>query len=165
MIESEWLEVVKKVRGNWSGFCVEKQQFDTFYDALKEFDVKHIQEAADRIVKEYGYPPIVATFTVYIEQVQEDEQHKVNRQLAEKKELEDAKRKPGPANDHGWFRFTRWMLQEKKRWPKEGTEIEAMKVKFEKEHPGWQPRKQKQAKRGGMAPLGQSLGDAMGNLR
>ncbi|MBE9572953.1 MAG: hypothetical protein IMF11_20200 [Proteobacteria bacterium] len=169
MTKSEWLEIVKKVRGNWDGFCVDKQKFDTFLDALKEFDVRHVREAADRIIKGYAYPPIVATFTVYIKQVQKDERYRVDRQRAEKKEIEGAKRKPGPANDHGWFRFTRWMLEKRNQWPKKRNDLEKLKVKFEREYPDWQPRKKSQPRRsvqgrGGITKIGNVMKDAIGNL-
>lgn len=135
MIESEWLEIVKKVRGNgtWGNFCVEKQQFDTFYGALKEFDVRHIREAADRIIRGYAYPPIVATFTVYIEKVQKDERYSADRQLAEKRQAESAKRKP--TGDGGWIRFSLWMLKTKKKWPPTLEEGRKMKDRFLREHP------------------------------
>lgn len=143
-------------------------QFEEYLNSFGEEDPKVFERAIQRVIDTQQWIPVPAQIYVFIKQIRDEDQGRTDRELAEKKELEDARRKPKAFDPQGWIPFGRYMLEKKIKWPKRDAqyeeEVEKLKAKFEKEHPNWQPRKRPQTKRGGITPLGQSLGDAMKNL-
>lgn len=143
-------------------------QYEEWLDSFGGEDLGVAERAFCLMKDEFGYPPVVATFRSYIQRIKEEDKAKVNREQSLKEEKERPQRPRG--NDHGWFRFTRWMLEKRNQWPKKGDDLEKLKAKFEREHPNWQPRKKSQPRRsvqgrgGNMSRLGNVMKDAMGNL-
>lgn len=172
MIDEEFKRIMKRME---SGLRQEitDLQFEEYLNSFSKEDASIFERAIQRVIDTQRWIPVPAQLRVFIQQIKDEDQGKVNRERAEKKELEDARRKPTSANDHhrrSCLRFSRYMFENKDKYPTwlagsmEQDEFERLRAKFEKEHPGWQPRKRPQTKRGGMTPLSQSLGDAMGNL-
>lgn len=129
MTKPEWLEIVKKVRGNWKDFCDEENQFETFYEALSPYGAEEVLEAARRIIRQrYAYPPLVANFIIQIQLLEEEE--KAKTKTAERaKNIEQA----GESNDSGWVAFTAYLLKRKKPWPPTLAEAKVLKQKFEQD--------------------------------
>ena len=164
MTKEQFKVLFKRIEAAWDKEYTDIQ-FEEWFDSFGNEDFA-VAERAFRVMKgESAYPPMVATFHSCLSRTHSEDRASAERQAKEKREAETAKRKP--MGDGGWIRFGHYMLENgiKGWWSKERSEVEKLKAEFEKKHPNWQPRKQKQVKRGGMTRIGASMGDVMGNLK
>jgi len=161
MTKAEFYKIAQKIRANpgkdWKGFLDNEEAFLIYFERLKGYEFRHVDEATDLIIDEGFYAPRVAMFHAMIKRVRDSEAVKESREQV----------KPQPKtpdyikHEKSWTLFFCW-LAEKRKYPKTHNETLEMKKEFDEKYPNWQPPHRRKKKGKKPEPIKDILKDTLG---
>lgn len=141
MTKDQFREIAGKIESVYLPVCPKgftDLQFEEWWQTFSGEDYIIAIRAYEKMKKEYGYFPVVATFRSYIEGIKEIDESAQKKSKTPKL----GESTPQDLNRHlRWMRFISWTYETRK-FPKTSEEAFEIKARFEKEHPNWK-RKEK----------------------
>lgn len=142
MTKAEFEKISKRIEDAYRDPFTEGQ-FNEWYEIFKGESYEVVHKAVTTMLFQYRYFPVPATLWAYISQVkatmESEEEAKIRAQVELPGEIDRQK-------GQSWTRFSQWVLETDKKMlvGKDFEQVKAIKARFEKEHPNWQPPKQEE---------------------